>query len=341
MSTDSEWMPAEWECAGAVMLSWPHEHTDWCYMLDQVHRCYTEIAEAVSLEVPVIVVGPSREDIERWLGHLPSDKLQIIELATNDTWIRDYGPVTVRGGKALADFGFNGWGLKFAANLDNTVVKRLCQRNNPGLPIEDHRGFILEGGSIDSDGKGNLLTTTKCLLSPNRNPGMSCDEIEGCLRDWLGIGRVLWLNHGCLAGDDTDGHIDTLVRFAPDDTILFCEGGTAEQANGLEDMAAELKTLHRSNGLPWNIIGLPLPEPVRDADDNRILPATYANFLALGRTVLVPTYGQPRADDLAQQIIGAAFPEHTIIGVDCRALVRQNGSLHCATMQVPAELFRR
>lgn len=340
MLTDNRYMPAEWECAGAVMLSWPHEHTDWSYMLDRVRRCYTDIAEAISLEVPVFVVAPVRGDVERWLGHLSSDKLHILQLETNDTWIRDYGPVTVRGGRSLMDFGFNGWGLKFAANLDNTVVQRLCLKHDMGLPIEDRRGFILEGGSIDSDGQGNLLTTTECLLSPNRNPGYSRDEIELRLCEWLGVEKVLWLNHGCLTGDDTDGHIDTIVRFAPHETILFCEGGTAEQVRGLENMANELKSLRRKNGLPWNLIGLPLPEPVRDEDDNRILPATYANFLALGRTVLVPTYGQARMDDLAQQIIGSAFPDHNIIGVDCRALVRQNGSLHCATMQVPAQLFK-
>lgn len=334
-------MPAEWECAGAVLLSWPHEGTDWSYMLDQVRRCYTDIAEAISLEVPVIVVGPKRGDIERWLGHLSTDRLQIVQLDTNDTWIRDYGPVTVRGGEALIDFGFNGWGLKFAANLDNTVVQRLCRARELGIPIENHRGFILEGGSIDSDGKGNLLTTSECLLSPNRNPNHSREEIETLLCQWLGVERVLWLNHGCLTGDDTDGHIDTLVRFAPNDTILFCEGGEADQASGLERMADELKALRRPSGLPWNLIGLPLPDPVRDVDDNRILPATYANFLALRHSVIVPTYGQARADDLAQQLIGAAFPEHRIIGVDCRALVRQNGSLHCATMQIPEQLFRR
>ncbi len=340
MSTEELWMPAEWQSAGAVMLAWPHEFTDWRYMLEQVQRCYVDIAEAITLEVPVVVIAPPGSDVRRWLGHLPAERLKVVELSTNDTWIRDYGPITVRGGESAIDFGFNGWGLKFASNLDNTVVRRMAQNNLFALPVKDCRGFILEGGSIESDGKGSLLSTTECLLSPNRNPGLSKRQIEGVLCELLGVRRVLWLNHGQLTGDDTDGHIDTLVRFAPDDTILFCEGGSTEQATGLGEMATELQGLRRDNGLPWNLIGLPLPDPVLDPDEKRVLPATYANFLALGRSVLVPTYGQRQPDDLALQIIGSAFPDHRVIGVDCRALVRQNGSLHCATMQIPAGLIR-
>ena len=329
-------MPAEWQCGESVMLAWPHEFTDWGYMLDEIHRCYAGIAEAVSQDVPVMVFGPSERDIKKWLGHLSADRLKIVQAATNDTWVRDYGPITIEGGQRLVDFGFNGWGLKFASNLDNTVVHRLAENNIFKLPMTSLRGFILEGGSIESDGKGHLLTTEECLLSPNRNPGFTREEIEQRLCQYLGVKHVLWLSNGGLTGDDTDGHIDTLVRFAPDDTIIFCEGGTTEQATGLAEMADELKSLRRADGMPWNLIGLPLPTPVRDPEDRRLLPATYANFLALRHTVFVPTYGQPQEDDLAMRIIGSAFPNHQIVGIDCRALIRQNGSLHCATMQLPA-----
>ncbi|MDP3401820.1 MAG: agmatine deiminase family protein [Brevundimonas sp.] len=235
----------------------------------------------------------------------------------------------------LLDFGFNAWGLKFAADLDNLMTGNLARAGAFGRREVRIPGLILEGGSIESDGAGTLLTTSQCLLSPNRNPHLDRRGIEQALVESLGISRFLWLKHGYLAGDDTDSHIDTLARLCPDDTIVHvrCDDPADEHYPALAAMEAELLAFCTAGGEPYRLIPLPWPQPCFDADGRR-LPATYANFLVINGAVLVPTYGMYQ-DAAALEILGRVFPERTIIGIDCLPLIAQHGSLHCVTMQIP------
>jgi agmatine deiminase len=234
----------------------------------------------------------------------------------------------------VLDFGFNAWGLKFAADLDNRVSRGLAAAGLFRAPVRVP-GLVLEGGSIDSDGAGTLLTTTACLLSPNRNPHLDRAGLERALADLLGAERVLWLEHGALTGDDTDAHIDTLARFCPDDTIAYvrCDDPADEHFAPLAAMEAELRAFRTGAGRPYRLVALPWPRPVFDRDGHR-LPATYANFLVINRAVLVPTYRDPR-DAAALETLAALFPGRKVIGIDSLPLIHQHGSLHCLTMQLP------
>lgn len=331
-------MPAEWEAADAVLVAWPHAHTDWDYMLEQVRETYRLIIAAISHSAKVIVAGPVSPDF----NSLPSDTVLenviYVDVPTNDTWTRDYGPITIEadGATALVDFQFNGWGLKFASDKDNMVTSRLCERGVFASPRFNRLSFTLEGGSIESDGRGLILTTADCLLSPNRNGGLSKEAIEKELKSDLGAEHVLWLHHGALAGDDTDGHIDTLVRIVPPgDTLVYveCSDPDDEHYECLSAMAEELQALRRPDGRPFHLCALPLPDAIYDPEDGTRLPATYANFLILNDVVLLPVYNQPMKDHLALLTLQAIMPEHRIVPIDCRTLIRQHGSLHCATMQ--------
>lgn len=333
-------LPAEWETSGCVMLAWPHADTDWAYMLEEVQACYLEIARALLADKKhLLIVTPQPEAPRAALAAAGADMslVHIVEVATNDTWTRDYGPITVNTpeGNCLLDFCFNGWGMKFASDCDNLVNSELASRGYFIDPLLNKRGFVFEGGSFESDGKGTLLTTSRCLLSPNRNGQMSQDDIAKYLTTQLGVSRVLWLDYGYLAGDDTDSHIDTLARFAPSDTILYVGVDNPDDEHYAELCAME-KQLHEMRTMdnnPYRLIKLPLPSPIFDADGER-LPATYANFLVTDTSVIVPTYGQPENDDVALSLIGEAFVGYNVVGVDCRALICQHGSLHCATMQI-------
>ena len=333
-------MPSEWEPAVAVMIAWPHKDTDWCGMLDDIQLCYVELAHAISRHARLIIIGPDLSYPQKFLADIPEDRIIFHNCPTNDTWTRDYGPICImeNGNWRACDFVFNGWGLKFASDLDNRVTRALSDSSlmRPGC-IANRLGFVLEGGSIDSDGCGTLLTTSECLLSPNRNAAMSRRQIEDTLKTDLGADRVLWIDHGYLEGDDTDSHVDTLARLAPHDTIVYtgCADPTDVHYQALSDMAQQIKQFRTASGLPYNLIELPLPDPIYDEDGQR-LPATYANYLPLNDALLVPVYGQKRKDQLAIQMLQIVYPDHKIEPVDCRPLIRQHGSLHCATMQIPA-----
>ncbi len=332
--------PAEWEQAEAVLLAWPHQDTDWAYMLDDVRKTYGHIICALSQHVKVLVIGPEQPGAEYLPDDTVTENIIYVEMPTNDTWTRDYGPLTVDvdGLAALVDFQFNGWGLKFASDKDNLATMRLCEAGIFKAPRINRLSFTLEGGSVESDGKGLLITTADCLMSPNRNGGMSRAEIEDCLRADLGVETVLWIEHGELAGDDTDGHIDTLVRLVPPgDTLLYvgCNDPADEHYESLSAMKEDLMALRRPDGMPFNLIELPLPDPIYDPDEGIRLPATYANFLIVNDVVLAPVYNQPVKDMHALLAIQAAMPDHKVIPIDCRSLIRQHGSLHCATMQLP------
>lgn len=303
-------MLAEWEPQSAVQLTWPHKDTDWAPILPEITAVYEEMKREIESRETVIVVD---------------------DIPHNDTWARDHGFITVEenGQLILLDFKFNGWGEKFAAELDNDINRQLYEQQLVKGIYESHLDFVLEGGSIESDGKGTIFTTTCCLMAPHRNQPLTQQEIEQQLKEWLGAERIVWINHGSLIGDDTDGHIDTLVRIAPNDTLLYI--GADDEHPDLLLMEQELQQLRTIDGHPYRLLRLPMPRPIYD--DGERLPATYANYLVINGTVLVPTYNQPDLDQEAISTIGKAFPDREIIGIDCRAVIRQHGSLHCCTMQ--------
>lgn len=343
MSDRATRLPAEWEPHGAVMLSWPHKDTDWAPVLDEAIDCFVEIAKAIAREETLIVVAPDVEEPRRVLDceKLPN-RILYLTVPTNDTWARDFGPITVErdGNPVICDFKFNGWGLKFPADKDNLITRAMC---NTGLlrgRYSNELSFVLEGGSIESDGQGTLMTTSQCLLSPNRNGAMSRDEIEEYLKSRFGLDRVLWLDYGALEGDDTDSHIDTLARLTPNDTILYVgtDDVTDSHYDELNKMKLQLQSFVTASGQPYNLIELPLPDAVYDEEGNR-LPATYANFLIMNHSILMPVYRQSQKDELAAQIIKIAFPDHQVVKIDCSVLIKQHGSLHCVTMQVPETIL--
>lgn len=331
-------MPAEWHPQSAVLLTWPHEQTDWAYMLDEVEACFVQIANAVLERQALWVVCRDAARVTSLLGN--SANLRVFELPSNDTWARDHGAITVfdDGKPVLLDFKFNGWGLKFAANHDNLITKRLFEGGAfaRGVGYENCLNVALEGGSIESDGKGTILTTAECLLSPNRNGEWDKSDVERYLAAKLGAERVLWLNHGYLAGDDTDSHVDTLARLCDEQTIAYvkCTDAADEHYDALRRMEEELTAFTQANGEPYRLVALPMASAAFDPEDGHRLPATYANFLIVNGAVLFPVYECP-TDAAALAAIKTAFPRHEIVPIDCRALIRQHGSLHCVTMQFP------
>ena len=303
-------MLAEWEKQSCVQLTWPHAGTDWAPILDEITAVYKQMVQEIGKHEPVLVVD---------------------DFPHNDTWARDHGFISVEedGRLLLLDFKFNGWGEKFPSELDNQLNRQLYEKSLVRGTYESHLDFVLEGGSIESDGQGTIFTTQCCLMAPHRNQPLTQDEIEDRLKLWLGAERVVWLKHGSLIGDDTDGHIDTLVRICPNNTLLYIRGD--EKHPDLYEMEKELQELRTTSGHPYRLLRLPLPRPIYDGEER--LPATYANYLVINGAVLVPTYAQPNLDQEALRIIGEAFPDREIVGIDCRAVIRQHGSLHCCTMQ--------
>ena len=337
----------EWYPQSGVQLTWPHAGTDWAYMLPEVTECYLRLAFEIARREPLLIVSPEPEDVERLLREkLPAAVVENSALAagpTNYTWARDHAFLTVGGGSAgleLLDFRFNGWGDKFESRLDNAINRTIFDRGHIlGGTYTDCLDFCLEGGSIETDGCGTLLTTAQCLLNPNRNPQYGQSEIEDILSSRLGVNYFLWLTEGYLAGDDTDSHIDTLARLCPDNTILYvkCAEPSDEHYADLQRMEEQIKAFRTPEGEPYRLITVPMPPALYDEEGDR-LPATYANYLVMDKAVLFPTYGSPETDELARQAIIKAYPSREAVGVPCNALIRQHGSLHCATMQYPRGL---
>lgn len=334
--------PAEWAEQSGVMLTWPHEETDWADMLDEVENCFIAIAKAIAENEKLLIVCRDSQFLAGKLKSCRTENIVFAELPSNDTWARDHGAITViKGGKlTLYDFAFNGWGMKFGAKLDNQITSSLYDNGFFGKKVcyENKQYFVLEGGSIESDGEGTLLTTRECLLSANRNQHLTETEIEIQLTDLFELKKVLWLSSGYLAGDDTDSHIDTLARFCDPETIAYvkCDDLKDEHYEVLTKMEQELVAFRTSKGQPYHLIPLPMADPVFDRKER--LPATYANFLIINNAVLVPFYSSPK-DKIAERQLRKAFPGREIIGIDCRPLIRQHGSLHCVTMQFPKGVF--
>lgn len=336
-------LPPEWAPQSGVLLTWPHTESDWAPMLDEVEPVFVELTRQIARRERVLIACYDSQHRTHVLQRLrragvARGRALLAIAPANDAWARDHGPLTIRRGDRLVllDFQFNGWGGRHPAQLDNRLTARLHETGVFGTAAREPVDLVLEGGAIDTDGQGTLLTTESCLLNQNRNPGLGREDIERQLRDHLGANRILWLRHGHLAGDDTDGHIDTLARFCDPRTIahVACGDPDDEHFEPLQAMAAELAALRTPQGGSYRLFPLPLPRRICDAAGRR-LPAGHANFLIINGAVLVPTYGDP-ADAVALQRLRRAFPGRRIVGVDSAPLIRQYGSLHCLTMQLPA-----
>lgn len=338
-------LPAEWEPQQAVIIAWPHAATDWAPRLREVTECYVEMASAIARHVDrlVIITAEKQKVAELLKGRVDMGKVRFVNYLTNDTWTRDYAPLTTICTyrkltlPTLCDFQFNGWGMKFAAGRDNQATTKIYTDDVfPGFDYANNLDFVLEGGSIESDGAGLILTTSQCLLSANRNDTLTPTDIEERLRKSLGAEKILWLDHGWLEGDDTDSHVDTLVRLLPDGALAYssCDRPDDIHYQELKLMEDQLKGMKGRDEEKFRLFPLPIPEAIHDEDGER-LPATYANFLILNDAVIMPVYNDERYDRLAVETIAGAMPGYKIETVDCRELIRQHGSLHCATMQVP------
>jgi agmatine/peptidylarginine deiminase len=336
-------LPAEWEPQAAVLIAWPHAGTDWAERLASVETTYVELAAAVVRFEPLIVVVPD-DAVRAHAGQLLREanvdtaRVRWVQAPYDDTWLRDSGPITLKddaNGFQLTDFQFTGWGGKFGAAQDDALIGALVQAGVFGDAAHERVDWALEGGGIESDGAGTVLTTWRCLAQ--RHPQQSREAMSAILRDNLHARRVLWLDYGYLEGDDTDAHIDTLARFAPGERIVFqaCDDRADPHYDELRRMADELAALRTADGRAYQLCPLPWPQPI--VDEGRRLAASYANYLIVNGAVLVPAYGDP-VDDAAAAVIGGAHPGRTIVQVPCRPLIWQNGSLHCITMQLPAGL---
>ena len=336
-------LPAEWEKQGFVQLTWPHEDTAW-YQLPKVLDCYVQIARAIVRYEPLLIVCRSaaecRADFSARGLSLEGWPVRLVECPLNDTWARDHGAISVwgdNGEKYIEDFVFNGWGLKFGADLDNQITRNIFQAGTFQADVNylDMRPFVLEGGSIDTDGEGTLMATSECLCSLNRNEYLTREQIDQKLKQAFGLRRILWLDHGAIAGDDTDSHVDILARFCSPDTIAYtaCEDPSDENFPALKAMEEQLKTFRTLEGKPYRLIPLPLPDALY-LDDYR-LPASYANFLIVNGAVLMPGAGSPK-DKKATAQLQQAFPDRRVEIIDCRALLSGHGGLHCVTMNYPA-----
>ncbi len=344
MNTDCRpYLPPEWAPQDAVLLTWPHDLSDWAPNLAQAEQAFAAIASAVSRFERLLIVCRDEAHRVAVAGQLlaagvPAESTLLYLAPSNDTWARDHGPITVVCGeeRRLLDFRFNGWGGKYPAGLDDAITRTLASQNAFGDTPRQSVDMVLEGGAIEVDGSGTLLTTERCLLAPTRNPAMSRHDIEKQLSELLGLNRILWLSHGYLAGDDTDSHIDTLARFCDRDTIAYvaCDDPADEHFTELAEMESELRAMRTAAGAPYRLVPLPMPRAQHDEDGGR-MPATYANFLIINGAVLVPVYGDA-ADDIALRRLAPCFPGREIIGINCLPLIRQHGSLHCVTMQIPA-----
>jgi agmatine deiminase len=314
--------------------------------MEEVEPVFENIAKAV-LRHEHLVVSCEHvirlQELEQQLNLYAEEnglpgRVKTVPAPANDTWARDHGPITILtdDGPALLDFRFNAWGGKFPSEKDDALNTHLFNAGVFGTTAMQQVNFVLEGGSFESDGQGTLLTTSECLLTPTRNPSMDRTAIEQLLSEILGVQRILWLNHGYLAGDDTDSHIDTLARFCAPDHICYaaCPDVADEHYSALAAMEEELQEFRQADGSPYRLTALPWPDAIYDEDGER-LPATYANFLIINGAVLLPVYDVPQDED-AITVVQEIFPSREIIPIDCRPLIYQHGSLHCVTMQIPA-----
>ena len=337
-------LPAEWEQQSGILITWPHAYSDWKDKLFEIETTYLAICKAVMPYQKVLIIcydQTHHAHIEKTLtaNAINNDACILAICKSNDTWCRDYGPISTccDGSVQLNNFIFNGWGEKYDAELDNSVSRSL---NNKGIfnstPLID-REFLLEGGSIDTDGQGTLLTTSHCLLK--RHSDKDKADIENYFNKYLGINTIHWLDHGALGGDDTDSHIDNLARFVNKETIVYCACDNKEHPDydSLHKMETQLKLLRQKNGNKYKLI--PIYIPVLIEDKGKALPASYINFLIVNQAILVPTFDVPE-DNAAIEIFKQCYPNRSIIAIDSNALIKQFGGLHCATMNFPTGVLQ-
>lgn len=333
------YFPAEFEPQSFVQLIFPHPQSDWAPYLEEARTAFVNIANAVAKYQPCLIVCDDVALIQSYFQS--NENLIFVPYQSDDTWARDCSALSVidedEDEPLLLDFTFTGWGGKFDASRDDAMSRSISRFYGAPMKKID---LILEGGGIETDGAGSLLTTAECLLNPNRNPHLSKSQTEEILKKEFGVEQILWLNHGYLSGDDTDSHIDTLARFADPETILYvkCDDKDDEHYEALKNMEEELKNLRNTDGEPYQLVPLPMTDPIY-YDDER-LPATYANFLIINDAVLLPIYND-RHDEEAIKTCEKVFKGREIIPIDCSVLIRQHGSLHCVTMQFPEEVSLR
>lgn len=338
--------PPEWVEQSVVLLAWPYADGDFSPWLAEVEKAYGEIALEISQRQKLVIACQDKQHKLAVLSQLFGLRanlaaIHLIELPFDDIWVRDTAPLTVHTSQGLKylDFRFNGWGNKYPHSNDAKLAQTVYDSGILGLahPLEKH-DFVLEGGSLETDGAGTLMTTARCLLNPNRNPDFKPNQIEQKLKETLGIKRILWLHHGHAEGDDTDAHIDTLARFCSEDTIAYtaCDDPKDALFDDLKAMEAEIKAFRTAHKRPYQLIPLPIPKPIF-SDEGQRLPATYANFLIINGAVLVPVYGDA-ADEIALERLGQCFKDRTIVPIQSKPLIQQYGSIHCMTMQFPKEI---
>lgn len=322
----------EWQKQHAVIITWPHPYSGWKHILDQAEACFFDIASAIAHHQRLLILcfnADHQEKIKKKLAKLPQENLSFMIIQTNDTWIRDYGPLTAKKDNKLIwlDFTFNAWGNKFGSHLDNVVNQKVIEHEW----FKDHYTlhpvpYTLEGGAVEVNGSGYFFSTESVIYNPNRHNKIEINEIA---QNYFDCSHTHILKNGHLSGDDTDGHIDTLVRFFNENSVLYCQCNDKndEHFESLNKMQEELKQTQ------FNLVPLPIPEARYDAYKER-LPGTYANFLIGNEAVYVPIY-HCKQDKEALDTIQQCFKGYKIIGIDCNALIIQRGSLHCSTMQIP------
>ena len=327
-------LQAQWEEQEFVQITFPHKKTDWIEYFDDAINTFLNITKAIQKYQNVLIIANELNFVKSLFKN--KKNLTFVKIDSNDTWSRDFGGITVKNNDSytVLDFKFNAWGKKFKYKKDNNMTKSLKLKGLLKQYKHKSINFVLEGGSIDSNGAGIIMTTSKCLLEKNRNPHLNKNSIEKTLNETLGAKKVLWLNNGSLVGDDTDSHIDTLARFIDTNTIVYqtCDDKNNDNYNNLKLMQNELKSFTNLKNEKFNLIALPSIKKI--IYDNEQLPATYANFLIINNAVLVPTYND-KNDNIALDIFKKIFPKRDIIAVDCTTLIKQRGSLHCVTMQYP------
>jgi agmatine/peptidylarginine deiminase len=332
----------EWAEQSAVLVAWPYFQGDFKPWLNAVEETYDLIALEITRRETVIIIcrdnAHQRHIYQRLMARAANpDRVRFAQMPYDDVWVRDTAPLTLatEQGAKLIDFRFNAWGGKYPHENDARLAQRLHATGLLGNTPISQIDLVLEGGSVESDGEGTIMTTSRCLLNPNRNPELTRIQIEDRLKTSLGANRILWLDHGHAEGDDTDAHIDTLARFCSPDTIAYTACGNPEEPlyEEFKAMEDQLRTFTTFSGQPYRLVPLNVPKPIYSEEGDR-LPATYANFLIINEAVLVPIYDDP-ADSEALARLADCFPGREIVGIPCIPLIRQYGSLHCMTMQFP------
>jgi len=332
-------MPAEWAPHAATWVAWPSHADLWQDNLAPARVAFTRMVEAIARGETAEVLVPDEQQEALAREALPDHDVRFHRIAFGDIWLRDTAPLFLAdpaGRLAAARFRFNGWGGKYVLEHDDRVAERVAAVASAGGAVRalPQQPFVLEGGAVDVDGEGSVLTTRQCLLNPNRNGAVDERKVEGWLREALGVDRVLWLGDGLL-NDHTDGHVDTVVRFVRPGVVVAMEPRAGDDPNRdvLRALLREASALVDAGGRRVEVVRIPSPGRVVDAD-GRVMPASYANFYVCNAAVVVPTYGSPW-DDEAVERIGALFPGRRAVGVDARAILTGGGAFHCITQQQP------